>query len=508
MKFFKNIISFFSPKPPAGNYARLAGGRNYDAAQTNRHTENHFLNATNKDADSLIAADLATLRNRARYEVRNNCYAKGIVETKADDLIGYGPRLQLKTKNKILNRSIEDRFSQWQLNCDIAGRMCFTDILRLAASKQIDESGESITVFLDSGDKSIGPRLRLLVVEPDRLTTPMQIAGVSGVSFDGSIRYGIETDKFGRPQKYYILKKHPGADNVMISYTADDFDVIPASQVLHFFDFDRPGQTRGVPKIAPALPLFAQLRRYTLAVLAAAEQAANIAGVIYSDLATVTADDVESLESIEIERNSLLTMPKGWQVNQYKAEQPTTTYKEFKHEILNEIARVLNMPYNVAAANSAGYNYSSGRLDWQGYYKTIKTNQHKIELHYCNPIFFAWLTEARLIPGFLKGDRYGDILATDLIWHWPGFEHVDPSKEATAQKTRLESRTTTLSAEYARLGLDWKRQLEQIALEKETMEDLNLTTGVVKNEPEKKEDDQEDKKEGQPQDSNAVAANG
>ena len=34
---------------------------------------------------------------------------------------------------------------------------------------------------------------------------------------------------------------------------------------------------RGLPDILPALPLFAQLRRYTLAVIAAAESAANIA---------------------------------------------------------------------------------------------------------------------------------------------------------------------------------------------------------------------------------------
>ncbi len=34
----------------------------------------------------------------------------------------------------------------------------------------------------------------------------------------------------------------------------------------------------------------------------------------------------------------------------------TTTYAEFKREILNEIARCLNMPFNVAAGNSSGYN--------------------------------------------------------------------------------------------------------------------------------------------------------
>jgi capsid protein len=56
--------------------------RGYDAAANNRHTETHFTDATNYDADSFITDSLATLRNRARYEVRNNCYAKGITDTR------------------------------------------------------------------------------------------------------------------------------------------------------------------------------------------------------------------------------------------------------------------------------------------------------------------------------------------------------------------------------------------------------------------------------------------
>ena len=61
------------------------------------------------------------------------------------------------------------------------------------------------------------------------------------------------------------------ADDVMVYlYYKDNIDVIDANAVIHWFRADRPGQHRGVPEITPALPLFAQLRRYTLAVLGAA----------------------------------------------------------------------------------------------------------------------------------------------------------------------------------------------------------------------------------------------
>ena len=53
------------------------------------------------------------------------------------------------------------------------------------------------------------------------------------------------------------------------------------------------------------------------------------------------------MDLIELERGMLMTMPGGWKMGQLEATQPTTTYGEFKREILNEIARCLNMPFAI-----------------------------------------------------------------------------------------------------------------------------------------------------------------
>ncbi len=42
-----------------------------------------------------------------------------------------------------------------------------------------------------------------------------------------------------------------------------------ADDVIHIFQSDRPEQLRGVPVTTPALPLFALLRRFTLATVSA-----------------------------------------------------------------------------------------------------------------------------------------------------------------------------------------------------------------------------------------------
>ena len=68
----------------------------FDAAQTTPDNRKHWSNADALVADAAASAEVRrTLRNRARYEVANNSYARGIVLTLANDVIGTGPRLQM-----------------------------------------------------------------------------------------------------------------------------------------------------------------------------------------------------------------------------------------------------------------------------------------------------------------------------------------------------------------------------------------------------------------------------
>ena len=64
-----------------------------------------------------------TLRNRARYEVANNSYARGIVLTLANDAIGTGPRLQLLTPDAEANRRIEREFAIWSKAINLAEKL-------------------------------------------------------------------------------------------------------------------------------------------------------------------------------------------------------------------------------------------------------------------------------------------------------------------------------------------------------------------------------------------------
>ena len=448
----------------------------YDAATTTGDNRRHWANADGLSANAANSPDVrCTLRNRARYEVANNSYARGIVLTLANDVVGTGPRLQMLTPDGEANRMVEREFAKWSAAVGLPEKL---RTMRMARASD----GEAFAILTSNEDSPSPINLDLRLVEAEQVCTPdlspSQLNAVDGIVFDA----------FGNPVAYHVLKEHPGSDRFVVNSLS--YDPYPADGVIHYFRCDRPGQARGIPDITPALPLFAQLRRFTLAVLAAAETAADFAGILYTDApAGGEADSAEPFEPIELEKRALLTMPGGWKMAQMRAEQPSTGYTEFKKEILNEIARCLNMPFNVAAGNSSGYNYASGRLDHQTYFKSIRVEQQQIAAVVLDRILAAWLDEAVLVEGFLPASLRTLDADFSHQWMFDGHEHVDPAKEANAQATRLANHTTTLATEYARQGRDWEAELRQRAKERQLMDELRLT--VVETIPAANADDTE-----------------
>ncbi|MCC7406908.1 MAG: phage portal protein [Phycisphaeraceae bacterium] len=436
----------------------------FDAAVTNEENRRHWANADGLSANAALSPQVRRiLRNRARYEVANNSYARGIVLTLANDTVGTGPSLQMLTDTPETNRRVEEAFGAWAEAVNLAEKL---RTLRMARA----DSGEAFALLTSNPAIDHPVQLDLRLVEADQIATP---AWGFGRGSDDTTD-GIAFDRYGNPVEYHMLRRHPG--DAAYARGMDDFVRVTAGAMVHYFRVDRPGQVRGIPDITPALPLFAQLRRYTLAVIAAAETAADFAAVLYTDApANGEAESVEPMDIVELERRMATVLPGGWKLGQITAEQPATTYGEFKKEILNEIARCLNMPFNIAAGNSSGYNYASGRLDHQTYYKSIRVDQSHLEAMVLDRVLAAWFSEAVLIddllpqPLRLRSSRYPH------QWMWDGQEHVDPAKEANAQATRLISYTTTLANEYAKQGKDWETELRQRARELKLMKELGLT---------------------------------
>jgi lambda family phage portal protein len=429
--------------------ARIIQAR-YDAAQTTNQNAAHWARADAKAADAANSPGVrAVLRQRSRHEVANNSYAKGIVLSLANDCIGVGPRLQLLMPDSAKAKAAEQAFGEW------AAQIGLADKLRTMRHARAQD-GEAFAMLVS--DKTNAANLNLVLLEADQVS--------SGVATCSDPSDGITFDAAGNPISYRVLDSHPGSAAGGTLKTS----VVMRKYMLHWFRADRPGQSRGIPELTPCLGLFAQLRAYTQAVLDAAEAAARIplVGETNAGAPVDEFDETDANRTITLERNAMTFLPSGWKLAQVKPEQPTTTYPEFKRELLNEIARCLNMPYNIAAGNSSGYNYASSQRDHLSYYKSLRIDQQTCELEVLDRLLESWLEQYALSSGIVIPPY------TTWQWFWDSAEHADPVKEANAQATRLANNTTTLAAEYARQGKDWENELRQRAKEVALMQELGL----------------------------------
>ncbi len=478
----------------------------FDAASMSPEARRHWAGADNLSADAALQPSVRRLIvSRNRFEANNNGYMGGILETLADDTIGTGPRLRLMYDDPDLDISTdtqaagtlhrrERRFYKFSKAIHLASKL---RLARLAKARD----GE---VFFQ---KAINPGVRneckidLILFETEQVS--------SGLCGENQSTYkngapkevdGIIYDKFGNPEQYRFYREHPGA----LTGTTDSY-LVPAHAVIHYAHLRRPGQHRGLPELTAGLTVFNDLRRYGNSVLAAAETAAVISFLLETDIIPDQEEfnlDAELDENgkrikqlnftdiVPMAKNAGVALPEGWKGKQLKAEQPTSTYCAFSDAKLNEAARAISMPFNVAKGNSSGYNYASGRLDHQVYHRKIAVERQNIEEFILDDIFEQWEKFDRAF----HPEDYNEEWEVDHKWMWDGFEHCDPAKEANAQTTRLQNGTTTLAEECAAQGRDYeqilrqrgreKRLAQKYGIETEIPEQSGANTGVIDNEEE------------------------
>jgi lambda family phage portal protein len=447
----------------------------YDVAQYNDENRRRWEGVDSLSANAANDKDVRQiLRDRSRYECANNSYAAGLIDELADAVIGTGPRLQLQIPGvpRAASREVERLYGYW---CE---QVNFAEKLRVAEKTKIRDGEVFGLEITNPALDAFLPQLDLKLYEAEQVSTPFLLPT------DPRVIDGIIFDAYGNPETYHLLKYHPGSDFAYLSLEKED---IPAARMRHYFRPDRPGQARGIPEIMPALPLFALMRRDTLAVINNHEFAACISGVLYTDQAPeyqgsdgAEGEDPE-FDRVEVEHAALLTLPKGYRAEGFESKQQFATYGMLKGELLNEMGRAVQVPGVIISGNYSQLNYSSGRLANLPYHRSIKVRRDACVKRVINPTFRSWLREAFLM-GILP-DGLPPIALWSWRWDFDGFKSVDPQKEALARQTLLVAGLTTYAAEFAEDGLDWEEQFEQRSIEQERMNDLGLSIAQALNVP-------------------------
>ncbi|MFZ6871152.1 phage portal protein [Undibacterium sp. Di27W] len=457
--------------------------------------------AGSADTDTLL--DLPLLTSRSRDLSRNNGIAAGVIQTKADNVVGTGLRLVAMPDWKLLgktkewaeewSRNTESRYRLWadSTDCDASRQLNFGGLTTLVyTSSLINGEGLALPIWQPEAGQSFATRF--FVIEPDRLCNP-------NYAFDSRYRRGgIEIDDYGRALNYWIRTTHPG--DIFSGYsTPGVWEKVPATtqwgrkRVIHWGRKDRPGMTRSKPIFAAVMQQFKMLDRYANAELDSAVVNAMIAAFVetpmeYDGLVAMLGGQEDQVKPYmdnkakpqnraRLKSGAIVPLYPGEKLSAFNPGRPSAGFGAFMEAVLRHIATGVNLPYELLMKDFSKTNYSSARAALLEAWRYFRSERNALADYWAKPVYELWLEEAVNLGIVDAPDFYANRAAyCRCRWIGSGRGWVDPVKEAQAAQIRIDSGLSTLEAECAEQGLDWEEVLHQQAREMALRKELNLLT--------------------------------
>jgi lambda family phage portal protein len=430
-----------------------------------------------RDADGDIAYDLREMRGRSRDLARNAPIARGAVGTMVTYVVGTGLSVQSRIDAELLGLSddeasakqkeFERYFNTWAASqfADMSQRQSFYELQDLAERSEL-ESGDAFALLVKSKAPNWPYRLAVQIVEADRVCNKDRAMDTDEMT-QGIVR------KNGIPYSVMIADRHPG--RVIGSVTTRWKEVTfygntGRRNVLHLMHMERPDQTRGVPWLAPIIAKVKQLDRYSDAEVDAAVNAA--ANAVFATMDPDAFNDLFDAEAQgayidnakrwdgTIESGRVISTLPGESITSPTPGRPNPVFEQFFLAVNNEIAMGLGLPRDVLL-KAFNASYSASRAALMDAWRTYKVRRFRKASRLCQPIYEEIIADGVAMgyltaPGFLVDPM---IRAAWLgsFWSGDGPGALDPTKEATAARLRIDMGQTTLPEEIlAYDGGDWE----------------------------------------------------
>jgi lambda family phage portal protein len=467
-------ISYFDPIQGLERYRaramQLTAESYIGASKSRRSMAGWLTRPKSADADTLL--DLPELRTRSRDLERNAPIATGALSTVRTKVVGTGLALQSRVHRDVLGLG-EEEASAWQRrtemefalwaespDCDLTRQQNLYGLQDLAFRAAL-VSGD-VLVLMPYLLRSGGPYgLKLQIIEADRLVNKDNARDTD------KLAGGVQMDADGAPVAYHVLQQHPG-DGIGL---AREWDVVPAygaqtgrRNAIHLYQRSRPGQSRGVPYLAPVIQTLKQLDRYTEAEIAAAVVAGLFAVFVKSD-----GDGLSPLESAtlgivpggngdkpeagwdgKLSAGLVADLRPGEDIVSANPGRPNQAFDPFMTSVLRQVGMALELPYEVLIKHFQS-SYSAARAALLEAWAHFRCRRDWLATHLCQPIYEAWLEEAialgRIVaPGFFF-DPLVRFAWCQCQWVGDGPGSIDPLKEVQAARERVDLGISTLAEE-------------------------------------------------------------
>ncbi|MFM1991331.1 MAG: hypothetical protein RJA99_4288 [Pseudomonadota bacterium] len=449
-----------------------------------------------RSADADIVGSLPQLRARSRDLARNHALAGGALHTIVTRTVGTGLALQLRPNRAVLGWD-EERAAAWRAEveaewllwaespwCDLSGRLDFYGLQELVFRSTL-ESGDAFTALPMVRRANLPYRLALQILEADRVGNP------AGKMDSDVMVQGVElSPQTGAAMRYWVYDRHPGG---LTLANSKDGRWVPAATprgmpaMLHHYRVLRPGQTRGVPHLAPVIELLRQLGRYTDAEIMAAVISGMLTVFIESDapeqnplLAGTDGDGVPQpgSEDVRLDSGAIVGLSPGEKANVVNPGRPNPAFDPFVQAILRQIAVGLELPFEVMLKHFTS-SYSAARAALLDAYIFFRMRRDWLRKSFCQPVFEAWMEEAVALgrvtaPGFFRDPL---LRAAYCRAQWTGDSPgaIDPVKEVEGWTKAIDAGLATREqAEMQLYGTDWSATLDQKSREAALMREKGI----------------------------------
>ncbi|MDW3050506.1 phage portal protein [Vibrio sp. 1408] len=412
----------------------------FSAADPDRN--NSTWDSTPVPIGKMIDQKLSVLVARSREQISNNDYARGFVREVRKNVLGHkGIILQVRGKeldgslDAYGNAAVEKAFKKWgrRDTCTVDGRLDWQRAKRVILNTVVGSGEQFIRIVEGTTAGPWGFAIQLI----DPLRVPIQV-NESRLSNGNIIRHGIEMTPYGRPIAYLVETK-AGVLAEPFRHSGKEFERVSAEDMLHIYDQEHPEQFRGIPWNHSSLSRMRNLAGFEEASVVNARAGASKTMVLKADPDVYEPEDGEDFvePEIELEANTVVTLPPGFEPVDYAPDFPSTETATFSKHMLRGIATGVGIAYNTFANDLEGVNFSSirqGKLDERDGWKELQ--EWFIE-SVCQRIYERWLqysllsgkiinTNGKSIPA----SRLGKFL--EVEWQARRWEWVDPLKEEKA----------------------------------------------------------------------------
>ena len=430
-----------------------SNGSPYLAAGESRRVR--MWRASSAGPNSVNLSGLATIRARARDQIRNNPWGA----TALDKLTANGIATGIQAKG--LWGTPEQRaaeaalWKRWMAVCD-ADWTCDGYGLQALAWREWKEAGEVFVRYRARRDGDGLPvPLQVQMIEGEQCPCDLYTTASNG----NQVRAGIEFDAIGRRAAYWMYRDHPG--DQAVNYSGSELVRVPADQIEHVYQPKRAGQIRGVPDMTPALLRMFHLDRFSDNVLER-QSIANLFAGFYTQTSTEFGEEgsapmgataspgADGVELAGLEPGTMQELPPGMDVKFSEPPDAGANYSDFMRNGLMAIAATAGVPYEVLTGDLRGVSDRALRLILNEFRRLIEMWQWVTFIpRYCQSGRVRYF-DAAVLSGALDIPGYADIRAevTETLWVPEGWPYSHPVQDVDADikaiRAGLRSRSSTV----------------------------------------------------------------